>query len=221
LPVIGKFCHRNGVDIAELRQQPPLPETADELCEAATKLGVPDSDVWLGERMTESAIKNLSVTGHLKDYRSLHFATHGLVSGDLNQNEPALVFSPPAEVSDVDDGLLTASEVMQLKLNADLVVMSACNTAAGNAPSAEALSGLAQAFFYAGARTLLVSHWPVDSQSAVFLTTRAFETVAADPNGGYADAMRRSMMALIEDKSRPENAHPAYWAPFAVVGGGR
>jgi len=95
------------------------------------------------------------------------FATHGLVAGDLaNVVEPALMFSPPETATELDDGLLTASEVAQLDLDADWVVMSACNTAAGASKSAQALSGLARAFFYAGARALLVSHWAVNSRAA-------------------------------------------------------
>ena len=92
------------------------------------------------------------------------FATHGLIAGDLPKlGEPALALTPPKEPTPEDDGLLRASEVTQLKLNADFVVLSACNTAAADGtPGAEGLSGLAKAFFYAGARSLLVSHWPVD-----------------------------------------------------------
>ena len=98
----------------------------------------------------------------LADYRIVYFATHGLVAGDIKGlAEPSLALSIPAQPSDLDDGLLTASEVAQLKLNADWVVLSACNTIAGDKPGAEALSGLARAFFYAGARALLVSHWAV------------------------------------------------------------
>ena len=76
------------------------------------------------------------------------------------------MFSPPETATELDDGLLTASEVAQLDLDADWVVMSACNTAAGASKSAQALSGLARAFFYAGARALMVSHWAVNSEAA-------------------------------------------------------
>ena len=77
--------------------------------------------------------------------------------------EPALVLTIPKEATPLDDGLLTANEIAQLKLNADWVVLSACNTAAGDKPGAEALSGLARTFFYAGTRALLVSHWAVET----------------------------------------------------------
>src|SRR5262249_28607766 len=142
---------------------PPLPETADELKAIAKRLNVPDSDIHLGSSATETAVKSAA----LADYRIVYFATHGLVAGEIEGlGEPALVLSLPRAPSPADDGLLTAGEVAQLKLDADWVVLSACNTAAGDKPGAEALSGLARAFFYAGARALLVSHWPVNSKAA-------------------------------------------------------
>jgi CHAT domain-containing protein len=124
-----------------------------------------------------------------------------------------LVLTPPPEPGEADDGLLTASEIAVLKLDAEWVVLSACNTAAGAGEGAEALSGLARAFFYAGARALLVSHWAVYSEAAVELTTRTFATLAADPKLGRGEAFRQSMLKLIE-AGQP----PSYWAPFVIVG---
>src|SRR5262245_47996272 len=118
-----------------------------------------------------------------------------------------------------DDGLLTASEVAQLELDADWIVLSACNTAAGEKGDAEALSGLARAFFYAKARALLVSHWYVVSDAAVKLTTTAFSELRTNPRIGRAEALRRSMTKMIT-KGMPEEAHPEYWAPFVLVGEG-
>ena len=108
----------------------------------------------------------------------------------------------------------------QLKLNADWVVLSACNTIAGDKPGAEALSGLARSFFYAGARALLVSHWAVDSAAATRLTTSTFDRLKADPKLGRAEALRQSMLAYLNDTSSPRNAYPAFWAPFALIGEG-
>jgi CHAT domain-containing protein len=98
------------------------------------------------------------------------------------------------------------------------VILSACNTAGGGASSAEALSGLARAFFYAGARSLLVSHWCVDSQATVALITKAFDALKRDPKIGRAGALRQAMLSLINQGVR--TWHPAYWAPFVVVGEG-
>ena len=222
---------RGGVaDVAALRRQAPLPETADELCAVARGLGAAESEVYLGSRATEAEIKRISADGTLAKARVVHFATHGLLASetqslDKDLSEPALLLTPPDAATEEDDGLLTASEVTQLKLDADWVVLSACNTAAaGEKGDAEALSGLARAFFYAGARALLVSHWYVDSRAAVELTTGAFAELKRDPAIGRAEALRRSILAAMNDKGRPQTwtaaAHPAVWAPFVIVGEG-
>jgi len=217
---------RNGLaNLEELRLQPPLPETADELCAVARMAGVdPDRAVHLGAHASERRIKALSADGTLANARIIHFATHGLLAEETEsfnsgQAEPALLLTPPTVASEDDDGLLTASEVANLKLNADWVILSACNTAAGgDKVGGEALSGLARAFFYAGARSLLVSHWYVDSGSTVTLITTAFRERKSAPAIGWAEVMRRAMASLIAAGGR--NAHPAHWAPFAVVGDG-
>ena len=155
----------------------------------------------------------------LDQYRIVYFATHGLVAGDVQGlTQPALALSLPAKPTEGDSGLLTASDVTQLKLDADWVVLSACNTAVGETPGAEGLSGLARAFFYAGARALLVSHWPVRSDAAIDLTTHTFAALAADPNLGRAEALRKAMLALVDQGGG--YAYPAVWAPFVVVGEG-
>ncbi len=205
--------YRNGVpDLRALQELTPLPETAQELEAIAKILGAPRDALNLREAATETRLKSLP----LKDYRILQFATHGLVAGDLNGlAEPALVLTPPDKATAEDDGLLTASEIAGLNLDADWVVLSACNTAAGNKVGADALSGLARAFFFAGARAMLVSHWSVFSQAAVELTTRTFRNLAKSPATGRAEAFRQAMLTLI-DEGRP----PSYWAPFVVVGEG-
>ena len=126
----------------------------------------------------------------------------------------------PERATELDDGLLTASEVAQLRLNADWAVLSACNTAAGDRPEAEALSGLARAFFYAGARALLVSHWAVDSDAAVRLTTLTFDALQKRPGASRAQALRQAMLAFIGDEADPWNGYPSRWAPFMIVGEG-
>jgi tetratricopeptide (TPR) repeat protein/CHAT domain-containing protein len=218
---VGQIIKRSGlVDLAHIRVQTPLPETADELCAVARNLKVGVEDVRLGARAGEADLKGLSEQGALANYRVLHFATHGALSGEITGgNEPGLILNPPGTATERDDGYLSASEIAGLKLDADWVILSACNTAAGGADNAEALSGLARAFFYSGARALLVSHWAVYSDATVKLVTKALSTMAADPSVGRAEALRRSMLAMI-DKGEPQEAHPAYWAPFVVVGEG-
>ena len=161
-----------------------------------------------------------SANGDLAQHRIVHFATHGALAGELRLGaEPGLVMTPPATGTDEDDGFLSASEVANLKLDADLVILSACNTAAGGADNAEALSGLARAFFYAGARSLLVSHWAVNSEATVKLISRVVGELKANPSIGRAEALRRSMVAMI-DRGTEAEAHPAAWAPFILVGEG-
>jgi CHAT domain-containing protein len=211
-PVPAGF-YRNGLaDIRAVRELAPLPDTAEEVRAIGKVLGATSDDINLREAASESRVKAAA----LNEYRVIHFATHGLVAGDLSGlAEPALVLTPPAVASEADDGLLTASEIASLTLNADWVVLSACNTAAGDGRGAEALSGLARAFFYAGARALFVSHWAVYSQAAAELTTGTFAALAANPKAGRAEAFRAAMLEQIA-KGRP----PTYWAPFAIVGEG-
>jgi tetratricopeptide (TPR) repeat protein/CHAT domain-containing protein len=208
-------------DVMFLKRLEPLPETADELCAVAHALNTDFArDIRLGSQATESNVKRLSASGELAKYRIIHFATHGALAGELDKTrEPGLILTPPVIASEEDDGYLSASEIANLKLDADWVVMSACNTAAGGARNAEALSGLGRAFIYAGARSLLVSHWAVYSAATVKLVTGAVREIARDATVGRAEAMRRSMLALIDNGS-PEEAHPSYWAPFVVVGEG-
>ena len=194
-----------------------LPDTADELRAIAKRLGVPDGDIYLGRDASETTLKRLP----LVDYRIVYFATHGLVAGDIKGvGEPSLALTLPAQSSELDDGLLTASEVAQLKLNADWVVLSACNTIAGDKPGAEALSGLSRAFFFAGARALLVSHWAVDSAAATKLAVSTFDKIAADPKLGRAEALNQAMQDYQKDTSSPLNAYPAMWGAFSVIGNG-
>jgi CHAT domain-containing protein len=212
------FWQGAGVDRARLAQAlPQLPDTADELEAVARDLGATASDIHLGADASETTVKRVM----LANYSIVYFATHGLVAGDVRGfAEPALALSIPKQPSELDDGLLTASEVAQLRLNADWVVLSACNTIAGDKPGAEALSGLARSFFYAGARALLVSHWTVASDAATRLTTLTFDRIKSDPATGRAEALRQAMLAYLGDASAMSNAYPAFWGPFALIGEG-
>jgi CHAT domain-containing protein len=211
---------RGLADVGVLKAQIALPETADELCEVAKSLNASPEDIFLGERATETAFKSLNKAGRLANYRVIHFATHGFGFDLHGVSEPALLLTPPDTATHEDDGLLTASEVSQTKLDANWVVLSACNTGAGGSQGAEALSGLAKAFFYAGSRTLLVTHWEIDSDAAVKLTTEAFNAMEHNPRLSQAEAMGMAMAALVSDQSISLASHPATWAAFALVGDG-
>jgi CHAT domain-containing protein/Flp pilus assembly protein TadD len=214
-------------DVAQLRIQTPLPETADELCEVARAVGGQIEDIRIGARATETELKRLSSAGELAKYRMLHFATHGALAGQLSgTREPGLILTPPPMATAEDDGYLSGSEVAALKLDADWVILSACDTAGGasEGEASEALSGLARVFFYAGARALVVSHWSVDSAATVKLITAAANEITRDKSIGRAEALRRATLALMDDTTRPAHWvpawHPSVWAPFVVVGEG-
>lgn len=196
-----------------------LPATASEVISVGESLGATSDDIVLRAAASEAAVK----LARLADYNVVYFATHGLVAGEVeivagSGAEPALAFTIPDEATNLDDGLLTASEIAQLDLNADWVVMSACNTAAGGKPGADALSGMARAFFYAGAKSLLVSHWVVDDAATAELMKRLFSYSSDNPDERAAGALQHAMLSVMNNSAHPEWADPVYWAPFVLVG---
>jgi len=207
-----------GADLAALASLPALPDTRCELQRAAALFGTPDAVLLQGDA-TETRIKTLSQSGDLARYRVISFATHGLIAGELGAANAGLVLTPPKVASAEDDGLLTTAEIAALRLDADFVILSACNSAAGSADQQEGLSGLASAFFLAGARSLLVSHWPVYSDAATRLTSGLVQALADVPGISRAEALRRSMLAVLDDPAADARSlHPAYWAPFLIAG---
>jgi len=203
---------------ALLRALAPLHDTAGELRTAARALGGDEGSILLAAAATESGLR----AQPLDQYRVLYFATHGLLPGELHcQAEPGLVLSPPpAPAASTDsDGLLEAGEVAMLRLNADLVVLSACNTAAagGGTMGGSALEGLADAFFNAGARAVLASHWEIPSAATAKLMSDVFQRYGRERARGLSDALRQSQLDLIRD---PATAHPYYWAAFTLIGAG-
>lgn len=209
---------------AEIGQLPRLTDTADEVRDVAAVLGAdPARDVFLGPRADEKAVRTLK----LDDRRIIMFATHGLVPGDLDGLlQPALALSAPTVAGVEGDGLLTMDKVLSLKLNADWVVLSACNTASGDGAGAEAVSGLGRAFFYAGTRSLLATNWAVETNSARLLTTELFRRQAGQGSLSRAEALRQTMLWLIDgDGAKTADgqivfsyAHPLFWAPYSLYG---
>jgi CHAT domain-containing protein len=123
--------------------------------------------------------------------------------------------------------LLRLGEILTLKLDADWVVLSACNTAAAGGRGSEAVSGLGRAFFFAGARALLVSNWAVESHSARSITTGLFRRQAGAGNLSRARALQASTLDLLDNgafidratgRAAYAYAHPIFWAPFSLVG---
>jgi CHAT domain-containing protein/tetratricopeptide (TPR) repeat protein len=217
---------RQGFGSSTLSDLPPLPETRTELLSIAKSLGVDAGEsIYLGLDANEQQVLGMD----LSNVRILAFSTHGLVSGELDgQNQPALALSLPETVGDeVGDGLLTLNEIIGLKLNADLVILSACNTASGDGLGAEAVAGLGRAFFFAGAKSLLVSHWPVHSKATASLMSKIFENTADGSSVNLAEAVRRARVGLIDegvfvsgDTAVFSYAHPIFWAPFTLIGDG-
>jgi CHAT domain-containing protein len=209
---------REGAPVAPelLRSLPALADTEDELRTVANQLGGDVQSLLLAANASEPSLR----ARPLGDYRVLYFATHGLLPGELRcQSEPALVLSPPDGQADGPeaDGLLDASEIAALSLNADLVVLSACNTAldGGNRFGGGALEGLATSFFNAGARAILATHWEIPSEPTVKLMTGLFERLNTTGMGDLAESLRQSQLALIGD---PATGHPYNWAAFTLIG---
>lgn len=191
-----------------------LPDTEQEIRSIAAILAPNEQATWL---LFDDASEEAVYKAQLERYRILYFATHGLLPGELRcQSEPGLVLTPPSSTpkSRAGDGILQASEIASLRLNADTVVLSACNTAAsGGGFGGESLSGLAQSFFFAGARSLLVSHWQVPSRQTALLMIDTFSRLGRDKTLSIA-----LQDAQIQMASSQQTAHPYYWAAFTLIG---
>ncbi|WP_428627542.1 CHAT domain-containing protein [Sphingopyxis sp.] len=224
---IGAGLQSNGdgaalADPAALRKLARLPGTETELKAMQQLLGARQAKLFLAGAATETNMKR----SKLNDLSVLFLATHGLVAGEASGvAEPGLVFTPPNSASTVDDGLLTASEIASLRLGARWVILSACNTAAGDgSQGAPGLSGLARSFFFAGAESLLASHWPVRDDVAAVLTVKLFELMRADPKLSRAEALQKAEKAIRDDERADPFikswSHPSAWAPFSLIGDG-
>ena len=212
------------VSSAQLALLSRLPDTNQEILEIAAVLKADNSDIFL---QRNASVKNVMSTD-LSNRKIVMFATHGLVPGELDGlTQPALAMTTPTLTGDQDDGLLTLEKILELKLNADWVILSACNTAAGDGIGTEAISGLGRAFFYAGAKALLVSNWPVESASSRLLMTDLFKRQSDQPSLLKAEALRLSMLQLADKgnakdektgKTSHAYGHPLFWAPYSLVG---
>ncbi|MEH6826684.1 CHAT domain-containing tetratricopeptide repeat protein [Parasphingorhabdus sp.] len=211
----------NIANISQLMRMARLPGTATELTAMWEEFGKPADALYLAEKATEHFIRTANLDANI-----IVFATHGLLAGDIGGiAEPGIVLTPPSQASESDDGYLSASEISALKLNADWVILSACNTAAGDgSEGAPGLSGLARSFFYAGAKNLLASHWPVRDDVAAKLTVRIISIAKDNPQQSRAQSFQQAMREIRNDKSADSDtdtwAHPNAWAPFSLIGDG-
>jgi CHAT domain-containing protein len=202
------------VDTNALLRLPLLPKAESELREIGLELGGIQQDILTGSEANETNIKSMP----LDQYSVIAFATHGLMSGDFaGLTEPALVLSRPAQATSQNDGMLTTSEIAALHLNAEWVILSACNSAGSAGSGNPAYSGLASAFVKAGARSLLVSHWPIRDDAAQMLTVATVRNARSSPS--RAIALQQAMLNLLADKNIPQAEHPAIWASFVLIGG--
>ncbi len=209
---------------ADISKLEPLPESASEAQRIAATFGAGRSALRLAGEATEPHLLEDSLSGLMEKADVLLFATHGLLPGETEETlQPSLALTPhpglraPNLFGDLpgfieSDGMLTATEISGLKTRARLVILSACNTATGSDRDLEGYSGLARGFLAAGARGVLVTHWPVNSEAAVKLTTGLF----AQQSGLVSERLREAALALIA--AGGESAHPRYWAPFSYYG---
>jgi CHAT domain-containing protein len=187
-----------------------LPAAAIELQAAQQVMGATAADHRTGDAFTVASVRAVD----LRNYRILHFATHGVLPAELTcLTEPAIIASA-GNGPTATQALLTAGTILDLNLDADLVVLSACNSG-GGAAAGESLSTLARAFFFSGARGLLVTHWYVNDVAAARI---AFFTLQNIKNGDApAEALRKAQIGLMRAAGQ---GHPALWAPFAMIGPG-
>jgi CHAT domain-containing protein/tetratricopeptide (TPR) repeat protein len=192
---------------------PPLPGAETELRAMENTIGSGRKTLLTGADATETQLRAATKVST----RILVFATHGLVSGEFDMlTEPALLLAPdPAVPGAAGDGLLTASEAATLNLDAEWIVLSACNTASGDQLSAAGYSGLARAFLFAGGRQILASHWPVRDDVSARLTVETIREAGKGHSG--PEALRMAMLKLMRDKKLPGASNPALWAPYMIV----
>lgn len=202
--------------LSSYRALAPLPDTREEILALARTLGAPAAATYLGQAASRANV----LASAVRDKAIVAFATHGLQPGELpGLDQPALAMALGGDAA--ASPLLTLADVLGLKLNADWVVLSACNTAGAEGEAAEALSGLGRGFFFAGARAILVTHWPVESESARRLVSGTFARYAADPQLARAEALRAAQLDLMQNAGNGYSlAHPLFWAPYALIGDG-
>jgi CHAT domain-containing protein len=208
---------RCGDAAQELAGLPVLSDALDELNASRAVFHAAASDQMTGPAFTAEAVTKLP----LKQYRVLHFAAHGLLPTDLAcQSQPAIVTSAPRGAADANGALLSSSQIEKLDLDAELIILSACNSGGpGGKTAGESLSGMARSFFAANARALMVSHWSLSSQAATTLVPATLQLMRDKPELGVAGALRDAQLAWL-NAFQGAPTHPHFWAALAIFGDG-
>jgi CHAT domain-containing protein len=187
----------------------PLPEAETEVAEVAATIPFKLKKVLIGREADEKSFKALA-----PDYATIHLATHGVLDNRDPLYSHLLLTKTDGELE--NDGSLEAREIMNLHLNADLAVLSACETGNGRISPGEGVIGMSWAFFVAGTRSMVVSQWRVNSASTSQLMKNFYQALAKQPNHRTkSQALREASMRLFRD---PRYRHPFYWAGFVLVG---
>lgn len=195
-----------------------LRETSAELRFMGALLGADvKTDLLLGSSASEMRLRDMSERGDLARYRVIAFATHGFMAEQGKLTEAGLLLTEPPFADTEHDGVLSVSEIYRLKLDADLVILSACDTGAV-AGGANGFSDLAQAFTYAGARGLIVTHWDIDSHAATEISKRLATQMKAQPGEPVSESYRKAVRALLQDAMASKFHPPKFWASHTVVG---
>lgn len=216
-----KISFRGPKNFEAVEALPPLPDTALEVCDVGRRFNS-TKNIYLGRRASLEVLAELENSRKLTNYKIVHFATHALLPGEVlsltgHDTEPAIVLTPNTTSNGKDNGLLLSSQIAQLHLRADIIILSACNTAGAQTLDGETLSGIARAFIYAGGRSVMVSHWPVDSFGSMFFVTNLFDKNSPLSGSDVAASFQRAALSFFK-RDDPMAGHPRYWAPFSLIG---
>ena len=210
-------CAETAADFAALS---PLPHSRVELENARAIMGANKAEMLLGPAFTAEAVRH----ARLKDYRIIHFSTHALLPTTLDcQPQQIIVTSAPRGATTADGAMLLADDALGLDLDADAVILSACNSIGrGGKLAGESLSALARAFFYAGSRSLVATHWSLNDAAAEQLVAGLLQNYKTNAGDGLAQSLRAAQLALLDSAGRDgipaKVAHPFFWAPMALIG---
>ena len=189
----------------------PLPETEDEVRKISNFFPKTNNKLLLSKKASEGVIKKIN----LEKYSYIVFATHAIPESETGNRETSgLALTYPKENTNLDNGFLNSQEIMNLNLNSELVLLSACETATDKKDIGRAFSGLVNSFFFAGTNSVIASHWKIESNSTVQITTEFFKNLIENEML-TAESLRKSILKF--KKNNKEFNHPAFWGAFSVT----